>query len=306
MEISEKDILNKTNYGLGIYAHILRQYYPDEIVISLSGEQCKPARNPFSDGEKSLNIFLHDWVFVYEDTADSNFKGNPFDFAALYYDLSGKELLEKLNEELNLKIGCDHKFYKNESPVFDIPEEKPVQQIPAFSFFRCPVTNTIPDKKINLFKVYDLIKSNAYKNITGKLSGIENKGQARKYKSQNFDYVTFSGIFSKRSDKSLLKHSGLLTIDFDNIPDILALKQQLLQDEYFDTELLFISPSGNGLKWIIPVDLSEVSHRDYFIAVSEYIKSSYNLEVDGSGKDVSRACFLPYDNDIYINPKYLE
>jgi phosphoribosylformimino-5-aminoimidazole carboxamide ribonucleotide (ProFAR) isomerase len=41
--------------------------------------------------------------------------------------------------------------------------------------------------------------------------------EARKFKAFNFDYVTFSGAFSKRNDKHLKKHSGLLTIDFDHI-----------------------------------------------------------------------------------------
>ena len=43
----------------------------------------------------------------------------------------------------------------------------------------------------------------------------------------------------------------------------------------------------------------------YFKAVCNYLKQTYQLEVDGSGKDVARACFLPYDPQVYINPKYL-
>ena len=41
--ITEKDILHETHYGLNIYAYILREYYPDEIVIRLSGKECAPA-----------------------------------------------------------------------------------------------------------------------------------------------------------------------------------------------------------------------------------------------------------------------
>jgi hypothetical protein len=33
---------------------------------------------------------------------------------------------------------------------------------------------------------------------------------------------------------------------------------------------------------------------------------TYQLEVDKSGKDISRACFLPYDSEVFINPKYLQ
>lgn len=87
-------------------------------------------------------------------------------------------------------------------------------------------------------------------------------------------------------------------------PAGLELKQQLLNHEYFDTELLFVSPSGNGLKWIIPVDLKGWEHSRYFKAVANYIKATGLPLVDMSGSDVARSCFLPYDPQAYINHKY--
>ncbi len=79
----------------------------------------------------------------------------------------------------------------------------------------------------------------------------------------------------------------------------------MLNDEYFETELLFVSPSGDGLKWIISIDITEATHQNFFQAIANYIKEVYQLEVDKSGKDISRACFLPHDPEVYINPKYL-
>jgi len=307
MEITEKDILDKTHYGLDIYAYVLRQFYPNEIVISLSGKKCKPARNPFLTGDYTLNIYNRDWVFLYDDTSDPDFKGNPFDFAGMHYKLPGQDLLVKLNEDLHLNICKDRNFYNRKMEDITLPEkkEKPKTITPKFSFYRRPVKNTVPEKEINLIEIYNLVKSESYKSNTNGLRGITDKDEARAYKAQYFDYVTFSGIFSKRSDKALLKHSGLLTIDFDHIPDIESLKQSLLQDEYFETEIMFVSPSGNGLKWVIPIDLTQGSHDFLFGAVAAYIRQTYSLEVDKSGKDISRACFLPYDDNVYINPKYL-
>jgi len=303
MKIEEKDIIRKTHYGLNIYSHVLRQYYPDEIVISLSGKKCKAARNPFKDSNETLNIYLRNWVFIYEDVTDNSFKGNPFSFAALHYKLSGDELLQKLNEELHLHIGENQDFYRNKLTG---SYEKTEIVIPKCSYFKCPVSNTLPEKEVDLKYIGNLIKYDQFKNQTEKLRSISNPKEARAYKAQNFDYVTFSGTFTKRNDKALINHSGLITIDFDRIKDILKLKNALLQDEYFNTELMFVSPSGNGLKWIIPIDLSKVNHQDYFKAVSNYIQHTYNLKVDKSGKDISRACFLPYDKHVYINPKYLQ
>ena len=307
MEIKEIDILDKSNYKLNIYAHILRQFYPSEVVISLSGRQCKPAHNPFLGNSETLIITNIDNVFLYTDSTDANFKGNPFDFAALYYKITGTELLNKLNDELGLKLNQGNCFYQNKlsaSPVIT-HIQKPKIHIPKFSFFKRPITNTKPAKALNVFEVYKLINSDLYKINTLNIRQIQDRAKSRVFKAQNFDYVTFSGTFSKRNDNDLIKHSGLITIDFDHVQDLEKLKQSLLKDEYFDTELLFVSPSGDGLKWIIPIDLTQGSHQLLFNAIANYIKKTYNLEVDKSGKDISRACFLPYDNNIFINPKYL-
>ena len=102
----------------------------------------------------------------------------------------------------------------------------------------------------------------------------------------------------------MLQHSNLLTIDFDHLENLQELKAQLLNDEYFETEMLFTSPSGDGLKWIIRIDVSEVTHSEYFTAVANYIKHTYNIEVDQSGKDVSRACFLPYDPTAFLHKRH--
>ncbi|PKP12061.1 MAG: VirE protein [Bacteroidetes bacterium HGW-Bacteroidetes-4] len=308
MEIREKDILDKTHYGLNIYSHVLRQYYSDEVVIHLSGKQCKPAKNPFKDNTETLNIYNNNWVFVYEDFSDPDFNGNPFSFASLHYKLTGQELLQKLNEELHLRIGQQNNFYGNKRSAF-IPNKEMQQEpitVPVFSFYKSPVRNIQPAYNINVIEAYNLIKSSDYKRTTEELRAINDKTEARNYKANHFDYVTFSGIFTKRNDKALQAHSGLITIDFDHIKDLVKLRKALLLDEYFDTVLIFVSPSGDGLKWIIPIDLAKANHQEYFKAVSNYIQQTYNLEVDKSGKDISRACFLPYDKDVFINPKYLQ
>ncbi len=306
--IKEKDILDKTHYGLNIYSHILRVYYPDEIVLRLSGKECSPAKNPFNENKLTLKLINVDWLFMYNDLELPDFKGNPFDFAELHYKLSGSKLLEKLNKELNLRIGEKHHFYSNRTFPVQAPKEavKPTVHIPKFSYFKAPVSNIYPKNTLSLLEAYELIKSNKNSLITEQLRAIQAKDEARKFKALKFVYATFSGTFEKRNDKALLNHSGLLTIDFDHIADLQQLKYQLLNDEYFETVLLFVSPSGDGLKWIIPIDISEATHQNFFNAIANYIKEVYQLEVDKSGKDVSRACFLPFDPEVFINPKYLQ
>ena len=308
MSISKKEILDNTHNGLTIYAYVLREFYPGEFVISLSGKECQPTKNPFNNGEPTLRIFNQHDVFYFEDTCNKNFQGDPFDFAGLYFNLAENELYTKINEVLSLQIGEKHPFFdrKKSEAIPNGSKFWCVPKSPIFSYYRRPITNTKPTEEFSLLDIYNLVKSKRFIEETNTLRTLTQKSESRKYKAQNFDYVTFSGIFSERCDKALQKHSGLLAIDFDQIQDIDGLRQALLMDKYFDTEIMFVSPSGDGLKWIIPIDLTQGSHANYFKAVANYILHSYSTEIDKSGKDVSRACFLPYDKNVYINPKYLQ
>jgi len=178
--------------------------------------------------------------------------------------------------------------------------------IPEFSFFKAPITNTKPTKTVNLLEIYDVIKSINYRERTEKLRAISDVKQAQQYKAANFDYCTFSGIFTSRKDKALVKHSGFLCVDFDHLNNAETLFIHLLNDTHFNTQLLFRSPSGNGLKWIISIDIANAPHGDYFAAVANYILQTYGIEIDKSGRDISRACFLPYDPQAFIKPNLFE
>jgi len=312
-------ILRKTHYGLGIYSHILRLYYPDEVVLRLVGRDCGLCRNPFNSNKKTLHIFIHKTdptktmsaeFARHTDTENAIATGDAFSFAELHYKQQGDELLQTLNKELHLHIGEERRFYKcnvradlRVCPTFGGGSAAAaISGASTFSFFKAPVSNTKPHKAATLQQIYNAIKGNYYKERTEKLRAITDIQQARKFKAVNFDYCTFSGTFTTRNDKALIKHSGLLCVDFDHLNNIEALFNSLLKDDYFDTQLLFRSPSGDGLKWIISIDTNQATHGDYFAAVANYILQTYGVEVDKSGRDISRACFLPHDPQAYINP----
>lgn len=174
----------------------------------------------------------------------------------------------------------------------------------CFSFFRKPIQNIEPIRAVGIVDVYRYIIGHYAQPQPEALRLMMSSSEAKRYKATHFDYCTFSGLFRKRNEKELIMHSGLMCLDFDHVDNIGELKQQLLNHEYFDTELLFVSPSGNGLKWIIPVDLKGWEHSRYFKAVANYIKATGLPLVDMSGSDVARSCFLPYDPQAYINHKY--
>ena len=299
MEISREAILDKTHYGLKIYAYVLRQYYPNQTVLSVKGRDCGITRNPFNGGKETLRIHIDGIIATHRDTELEAFKGDVFDFAQYHFRITNEEeLFQKINQELHLNLEIKE---KDELEWLNEPDDTWYANC---SFFKAPVRNVFPSETLRLHQVFALITSDKYKRITEELRAITNVKEARKFKANRFDYVTLSGTFEKRSDKNLLKHSNLLTIDFDHLENLQELRTQLLNDEYFETEMLFISPSGDGLKWIIRIDISEVTHSEYFTAVANYIKHNYNIEVDQSGKDVSRACFLPYDPTAFLHKRH--
>ena len=300
-------VLRKTNWGIDIYAHILRRFYPGEVVMKVTGRDCGIVRNPFAGGVQSLHVWfakndpearLSDETAYHHDENGAIPDGDALDFAALYYHQSGQELLATLNREMYLRLDSEHSQYAG-------PQTAHVDKGPKFSFFKAPITNKFPLKSITLLDAYNYIAGPYAQQQTEELRSIPDKKKAALYKQSRFAYVTFCGEFGVRSNCSVKSASGLLCLDFDHLQDVDALKLLLLQDRYFTTALAFRSPSGDGLKWVIEIDRGTLSHSDFFRAVANYITSAYGIEPDKSGKDISRACFLPHDPEAYINPLFV-
>lgn len=188
----------------------------------------------------------------------------------------------------------------------------------GFSFYKAPIKNIKPLKIVTLEDVFKLITSNEYEQQTQEHRAILDKKKSSIYKSQNFDYVTFNGIFEERADAKLVKLSGFFSIDIDNIGNNLnKIKNRILNDKELLANLVFTSPSGNGLKIIVRIDISIVNLNakgkildNIWQAVNSHIGKKYNdlikpnekgEYIDSSCKDLSRACFLCQDKEAYIN-----
>lgn len=182
-----------------------------------------------------------------------------------------------------------------EIPKFDITKAQ-------FSFFKAPVTNKVPSRTMTVQDAFLYVTGVQAREQTIKLRSITDRDEARRFKGRHFDYVMFSGVFSYGSDDKLLKHSGLICLDFDHVGDVKATKQMLMADQHFPPQLLFTSPSGDGLKDVVHIDLSICDHRTWFRALRNYMKATYGLEADEKCINLSRACFLPHDAEVYVNP----
>ena len=193
-------------------------------------------------------------------------------------------------------------YHEHESQPAE-PEKQTFPFLPrAISYFDNPIANLKPYSTVTLSTIYKYICNGALRPQVAALRNIIDKKEARKYKAKNFPYVTFAGWFSQRDSKYLIELTGYTCIDFDHVPDVPELLVRLLKDEYFITLLAFRSPSGDGLKWVIPIDLEKADYATWFKAISIYIEKTYSVKPDQSGSDIARACFLTYDPEAYINP----
>lgn len=173
------------------------------------------------------------------------------------------------------------------------------------SFFNPPITNKVPSRTASLGEVARVVRSGMLALETQQLRGISDKAEARSYKGRNFPYVTPAGVFSYCNDQSMVRHSKLLCIDLDHLKEVSRTKQLLIDDRHFSTPFAFRSPSGDGLKWFLRIDLSVCDHQTWFQAVRNYLLDTYKdltgENVDAHVGNLSRACFLCYDPDAYVN-----
>ena len=174
------------------------------------------------------------------------------------------------------------------------------------SFFNRPITNKVPSRTVTLLEVAGMIGSTLWAPQTQQLRSIADRVEARSYKGRNFAYVTAAGVFTYCNDQSMVSHSSLLGIDLDHLKNVDRIKQLLIADVHFVTLLAFRSPSGDGLKWFVRIDLTQADHQTWFQAVRNYLLDTYKdltpENVDAHVGNLSRACFLCYDPDVYVNP----
>lgn len=156
----------------------------------------------------------------------------------------------------------------------------------------------------NMDNIIRKIKSDCYKQQISVYREILRTGMKKQADGlkKNLPGFTPSGTFPKGRKADLItSYSGYLVLDLDKLsPEDLQKAKETVKEIPF-TYAAFVSPSGNGLKIIVPVDSSLELHRVAMSQVVSYYENALQLTVDPSGKDVSRLCFVSHDPDCYHN-----
>lgn len=126
--------------------------------------------------------------------------------------------------------------------------------------------NPIPTGEIPLA---DFLLQPTYKKEVEVLRGCGDKARLRELKSK-LPAITPSGIFSRRRNDGLIRHSGFICIDIDgqdnhDVTDWEALKSSL--SDFTGLWYTGLSASGNGLFLIFRIKYPEM-HANHFTAIS--------------------------------------
>ena len=173
-----------------------------------------------------------------------------------------------------------------------------------------------------LSEIYEMIKSNpgikmitkdlrtwidSNKYIAGKDDELDKK--FREQKSQMPAFIS-AGEFENAYNDGISLYYGYITIDVDKIinvhPRILI---NSITSEDKSIAMAFISPSGKGIKFIHCLDYRglttiediQIFHNSAFEALKKRYLDKYTINIDESGRDISRKCFISHDPEAYWN-----
>ena len=155
----------------------------------------------------------------------------------------------------------------------------------------------------NLAAILNAIQNGFFKDRIEELRRIKSRDGKQHYDKAKVNLPAFCVSGTTADRKHILKHSGLIQIDFDGLNGTLPVaRQQVIADPH--VAAAFLSPSGDGLKVLLRVDGSR--HAEGVKAATRHFAEAYGLKHDPQVKEPARLCFVSHDPDLYRNPHAIE
>lgn len=156
-------------------------------------------------------------------------------------------------------------------------------------------------KKVNLFT---WLRSDQFRKTVLSIRGELDKAERDKLKAA-LPAVTPSGLFRHRSEKGLVRHSGLICLDIDfkgneHIENFSGLKAEL--SKLPNVAYCGLSVSGQGYFLLVPI-ASPDKHKEHFEALTQIFRQQWGICLDEACKDVSRLRGASFDDKAYFNPE---
>lgn len=178
----------------------------------------------------------------------------------------------------------------------------------------CPNVQAKSYKSISLFEALNSIRTGIYAKRIGNIRRllIDNNIQSYSAKKKQLPAYIFSGIaFGNRYKFDINGYTSLIVVDIDKLENLELLKSQLKSDCYVIS--VWTSPSGNGLKALFYVEYANpvkeeniwVFHEHCaFPQIANYLFIKYGIQVDRTGADITRLCFVSSDSEIHLKREF--
>jgi len=173
------------------------------------------------------------------------------------------------------------------------------------------IVSAFPNAKIKdnpthfpLLDILDNIRKGSIKKQIETIHKEKDHGKQNQLKLKLLPVFCPSGTFERMEDSKLVKMSGVICIDLDDVPNLKTEKDRLKAFPYVLSILK--SPSGKGLKIMVLHDMTEPSrHKDLYHYIGSLLglTTRTDLVFDMSCSNISHPCFWSYDSSLYLNRK---
>ena len=155
-------------------------------------------------------------------------------------------------------------------------------------------------------ELLDGIRNGTWREPILRLRSLPYNSAEQKKAKEYLPFVIWSGVFSYKANNRLERHSGFYGIDIDGLSD--ADCTEALRDAVADKVCLaaYRSARGGGVRLLFRIPpCSAGEHHSLFEQVAEHVRNTYGHEPDPSGRDVSRASFVSFDEGLWCYPNAL-
>lgn len=162
-------------------------------------------------------------------------------------------------------------------------------------------------KNVQFGKIIEIIKTGFYNEKINLIreGKVKNNNIWKELKKQLPAFTPCATFNTIRQSQHIQDYNKIVPLDLDkifvNIEESSPLVELVNNNRY--TYASFISPSGNGLKIFVKIDSQIEFHEDAFKQVAEYYQNLLGIEVDKTGKDITRLCYISSDERAYLNEK---
>ena len=149
------------------------------------------------------------------------------------------------------------------------------------------------------------LKSEKYRGQVEKIRSLTDKAERDRVKA-TLPAITPSGVFTYRSVKDLVKHTGFIQFDIDangneSVGNFKELKAQLSKIK--NVAYCGLSVSGTGFWGLIPIAYPE-KHNQHHKSIEEAFRA-FGITIDPAPKSVASLRGYSFDADAYFNHKAL-